>query len=709
MPTQVLEWTERCKVHLALPAGGQPSFEHFYAAMHPEDRPRVEGLILGAVQGLDEYQADYRIVQPDGGHRWISASGRVFRSAEGAPVAMGGVTQDITARKEAEAALYASEERMRLFIDHAPASLAVFDLDMRYLAASRRWREDRGLGDGDLVGVCHYDVLPEISQEWRDVHRRALAGEPLRADDDRLDRREGRVQWLHREVMPWRRQDGSIGGIMIFSEDITQRKEAEQRLRESEQRFRELFEHLPVAYQSLDEEGRWLDANLQMARLLGFETPAEMTGLSFSDYWDESTREDFASVFAAFKECQSAGGELHLRRRDGTPVTAVTAGRAQFDAEGRFLRTHCVLTDISERRAMEEEIRALNASLESKVERRTAELLAAQSRLQEALAETALSEARYRTIFEQAPLGVALIDSLTGEIYAVNDRFAAIAGRTREEMAHIDWMRITHPDDVQEDLDNMGRLNAGEISGFQMNKRYLWPDGTPVWISMTIAPLARDPGESPRHLCMIEDISQRKQLEEELAASEARYRLAVDATSEGMWDVDLRTGAQVVNDHWFTLLGYAPGEVEPTYERFRSHLHPDDLGRFHRALDGCLEGRLPRYECEYRVVTKAGEIRWHRGLGKVVDRDASGAPIRMVGTFVDITDQVEAASRIQETMNLLQLATRAAEIGVWSRDLATNRLHWDERMCSWYEVPEEARPSGVSYDLFRRRVHPDSP
>jgi len=126
------------------------------------------------------------------------------------------------------------------------------------------------------------------------------------------------------------------------------------------------------------------------------------------------------------------------------------------------------------------------------------------------------SEDRFKRIFNEAPLGIALIDSLTGHIQAVNPMFARIAGRTVEEMAHIDWMSITHPDDVQKDLDNMTLLNAGKISGFQMEKRYLHKEGKAVWINMTIAPVDAEDKAHRRHLCMIEDITERKQAEAEL-------------------------------------------------------------------------------------------------------------------------------------------------------------------------------------------------
>ncbi|MEI7590643.1 MAG: PAS domain S-box protein, partial [Deltaproteobacteria bacterium] len=152
-------------------------------------------------------------------------------------------------------------------------------------------------------------------------------------------------------------------------------------------------------------------------------------------------------------------------------------------------------------------------------------------------AEEALqaSETRFKTMFNGAPLGIALIDSLTGHIYSVNPMFSKIAGRSMEEMAHIDWMSITHPDDVQEDLDNMALLNAGKVPGFQMEKRYLLPDGTPVWINMTIAPIYVEDKAQPRHLCMIEDITERKEIEAGLEKTRqelAVIKMAADEVSE---------------------------------------------------------------------------------------------------------------------------------------------------------------------------------
>jgi len=130
------------------------------------------------------------------------------------------------------------------------------------------------------------------------------------------------------------------------------------------------------------------------------------------------------------------------------------------------------------------------------------------------------SERRFKELFAQAPVGVAMIDSHTGRIQELNPMFARIAGRSEEEMRRVDWMSITHPDDIQKDLDQMARMNAGEIPGFRMEKRYLRPGGAVVWIDMTIAPLKIEADAPPHHLCMIQDITERKKLEEALTRAQ---------------------------------------------------------------------------------------------------------------------------------------------------------------------------------------------
>ena len=123
----------------------------------------------------------------------------------------------------------------------------------------------------------------------------------------------------------------------------------------------------------------------------------------------------------------------------------------------------------------------------------------------------------YESLFLQAPWGIALIDSLTAKIYEANPAYAAIAGRTVQELKTMCWTDFTHPDDIRPDLDSMAAMNVGKIAGFRMRKRYIQPDGTMMHIDMVVVPVKVVDPTKPRHLCMINDISVRLEIEEKLA------------------------------------------------------------------------------------------------------------------------------------------------------------------------------------------------
>ncbi len=139
-----------------------------------------------------------------------------------------------TALDEAEQRLRTSElnfrrtnEHFKLFLKNAPAAIALLDRQLRYLIVSDRWLTDYGLADRDLHGLSHYDLFPNIPERWKDINRRCLAGETIKCDEDSFERSDGGTAWLRWEMHPWRTCDGRVAGMLIFSELITERKNAE--------------------------------------------------------------------------------------------------------------------------------------------------------------------------------------------------------------------------------------------------------------------------------------------------------------------------------------------------------------------------------------------------------------------------------------------------------------------------------------------------
>jgi PAS domain S-box-containing protein len=192
-------------------------------------------------------------------------------------------------RIKAELELRESNELLRLFIRHAPAALAMFDREMRYISASNRWMADYHLGDRDIVGCSHHEIFPEISEEIKDIHRRSLAGEILSATEDRFERKDGSVQWLAWEVRPWYTAMHEIGGIIIFSEDITREKNAEEAIRKSEAKYRSFVETSPDMIWEIDMQGKFLYVSPQAMRILGYAAE-ELIGKSVIDLMPEEAK-----------------------------------------------------------------------------------------------------------------------------------------------------------------------------------------------------------------------------------------------------------------------------------------------------------------------------------------------------------------------------------------------------------------------------------
>ncbi|HEX2861593.1 MAG TPA: PAS domain S-box protein, partial [Lacunisphaera sp.] len=202
----------------AIRADGQP----FPGDQHPA----VETLRTGKPCS----DVEMGIRKADGSLTWISINTELLRDEQGKIQTVICSFADITARRSMEMALRESEERTRLFAEHAPASVAMFDREMRYLVHSAQWLKDFKLEGRHIVGQSHYEIFPEVSERWRAIHARCLDGATEINEADAFDRADGRRQWLSWRVQPWRKASGEIGGIVMFTEDITARKQLEDSL-----------------------------------------------------------------------------------------------------------------------------------------------------------------------------------------------------------------------------------------------------------------------------------------------------------------------------------------------------------------------------------------------------------------------------------------------------------------------------------------------
>lgn len=264
------------------------------------------------------------------------------------------------------------EELLQLFVDHAPAALAMFDREMRYIAVSRRWLDDYRLGSRNIVGRSHYEVFPELPERLRAVHRRCLAGAVERQDEAPFERADGTTQWLRWEALPWHTAAGDIGGILIFSEDITDRKLAQlerERLHaaveQSEERFRATFEQAAVGIAHIAVDGAWLRVNRRLAGMTGREPddllvhpPAEII------FAEDAEHEAVQRARMVAGEIDHYGLPLRFVRANGDLRWVMLTMSLLRHADGRPGYFIAVVEDIDERRRAEHATRELRAEMD---------------------------------------------------------------------------------------------------------------------------------------------------------------------------------------------------------------------------------------------------------------------------------------------------------------------------------------------------------
>ena len=214
------------------------------------------------------------------------------------------------------------KKQLEQYIEHSTTAKAMFDTEMCYLVVSPRWISDYKLAGKKLIGKSHYKIFPEISNEWKEIHQRCLQGSVEASDDDCFIREDGTVSWLRWEIHPWHKATGEIGGIIIFTEDITERKIASQLIAQSEEKYRTLVERISDGFIALDADWKFTYAN-KVAALMFKKPPAEMLGKSIWALFPETIDKTF---YKAYHEAMRTQQNMHVEDYSAAVQSWVQAG-----------------------------------------------------------------------------------------------------------------------------------------------------------------------------------------------------------------------------------------------------------------------------------------------------------------------------------------------------------------------------------------------
>ena len=595
---------------------------------------------------------------------------------------------DISERKRAEADLAERKAQLAVFVEHAPAGIAMFDREMRYLAVSRRFVVDHRLPqDAQLIGRSVYEIFPNIPQRWRDIHARVLAGEELSQEEDQFTHQDGRTDWVRWSMVPWRRADGNIGGALLFAELRTEQVEARRALTDSEARFRATFENAAVGVALVGSDGSILRANNSFARMLGYSVE-ELKTRTFQDL---THPDDLATNLSVFNktlvgEAESYCIEKRYVRKDGGIVWASLTVGCVRKTDGGVDYFVSVVEDITDRKRAEARLAERNAQLD----------LAGKI----------------------ARIGSFMYDDGTKKLQ-LSPGCAAIYGLPEGtlEISREDWRARVHPDDLPP-LDAVARraFTSGERE-FVLEFR-IFRHGQVRWIESRVLISYNEAGKPVRRIGAKIDVTERKQAEQALAERNIQLALAAKAGLVGTYAYDADTEIMQISDGYAAIHGFPEGTTEIARSECLAGVHPDDIGRVEQFRSEAFRDRRREYNVEYRIIRPGGELRWVE-TRCFLSFSGGGHPHRVVGVSIDITER----KRVEEQQRTLlaeldhrvknALATVSAVVShtrQGSRSVADFVAALDGRirsMATTHELLSSRRWHGVSLtELVRRELAP---
>lgn len=424
---------------------------------------------------------------------------------------------------------------------------------------------------------------------------------------------EGKVRWLWTkgEVTKSAEDNRIVSGVTI---DITENKKLEKELDVEKERLEKLFERIPVLINIYDDDQNLISINKYHRDVLGWtEEDIEEHSLLELCYPDPDYREkvikDIISRDKGWKEYKVTTKDGDVRYQMWTNVKL---------SDNTFVG---IGYDITDQKELEEQLKKEREELE--------------------------------IIFDNMPVFINLHDQ-DAEIGRVNKFFAERFGYSQNNVSGESILkRITKPEDYERAKEQITKSEGNWVDFDLITKEGETVSTT--WINVTIS--------ENKSIGIGFDITERKQMEEELRKNEERLYLTTTSANIGLWEWHPQTGETKFDEIWANLVGYTLEELQPiNIETWNELLHPEDHEIFEQAVEDYFSGKTPIYECEIRMRHKDGHWVWILDRGRTVDWDADGNPTRLVGTHIDITERVEYEKENQLLANVFRKSNTALAV-----------------------------------------------
>ncbi|MCK9209692.1 MAG: PAS domain S-box protein [Ignavibacteriaceae bacterium] len=533
------------------------------------------------------------------------------------------IARDVTERRKVEDALRESEEKYKFLANNTADILALLDLNFNYTYISPSVLRQRGYTvDEAMAQNLKESTTPETLQRAYQLLDEELANEASGTADPNRKRsleleqycKDGTTIWIDVSLSFVRDLNGKVTGIFAVSRDVTERKHAEEALKESETKYRLLVENSPDAI-AIYVEGKIVFINNQGIRLLAATSAEDLIGKPVIQFIHPGYR---ALVIERMKETVSTKIALPLTeekfvRLDGSEVDVEVKGvPITF---GNKTAVQLIIHDITERKKSEQKIIEVQMML--------------------------------HRVINLLPIRVFWKDK-DSKFLGCNEIFAKDAGKKNPE-------ELLGKDDYQMEWREQAELYRADdrniiVSGvpkLNFEEPQTTPSGEKIWLRTSKVPLTDFDGNTIGVLGTYEDITEHKRAEEKLRKSEERLRITLEETQIGTFDWDLMNDVFYVSPTYYTMLGYKPKDGPADRDEWLNRAHPDDKDVVAEKIRDVINGSESKYQYEVRIKHADGSYRWINVIGHTIKGGENNKPTRIIGVRIDITEHKRAEEQLR--------------------------------------------------------------
>lgn len=567
---------------------------------------------------------------------------------------------DVTEREQAKNRLQKSEESYRLLFQNMREGFSLYEvitdargksIDARILAANTAYEHHTGLKPLDVIGRTILEVMPQTAlSQLEPYFKVAQTGEPISLEYfSTAFQRHYRTKTFCPQ----------IGLFATIVEDVTERKQTEEKLRESEARFSTVFHssHDAISITRLSDD-IYLDVNEAFCKVFGltYEQVIGRTGQELNIAANPEQRKEIMSRLRSQGQVTNFESQFHnhIGQTGYLLISAKIVKVFEQDCMVIFGK------DITLRKQAEAALQAAHDELELRVQERTAELRRSLERLD--LSTNA------------AKMGIWDWDIQKNELIW-DQQMYTLYGVKPEDFsgAYEAWLNGIHPNDRETSNQASEQARNGE-KPYNTEFRILWPDGSTRWLKADGQVFWDASGNPIRMLGVNYDITESKHAETKLRESQFRTGMAILGANEGTWEWNIQTGETIFNERWAQIIGYTLKELEPTsIQTWIDLCHPNDLKISDEQLQNHFSGKSEFYACEVRMKHKDGSWVWVFDSGKTMDYTEDGKPLHMFGTHIDVTERKQAETKLIETNIALEKALQIKDefLAAMSHELRT--------------------------------------